>query len=273
MYTKVEYHPLMASDPSDSSENVSPLAKPAWSSRLSRTVLVIVCAMESLALVATILIFVHRTPTTADQCTLHSNPPSYEVLYSPAQEAVEYEVRVFSGASSPFHLPPSPELDEMWHNLYKGGITRITKDDAARLPNKTEAIPGDDGHYIAELGMFHTLHCLNKIRMALDPDYYPDWRISTSKNWIPSQKYATEHLWHCLDYVRQAIMCSGDTNMIVWQWEDASNTTVHKANVAHTCRKFDKLQAWAKEHEMVVELDPKVHIEDDIVIPIIPRRE
>ncbi|KAJ7445295.1 hypothetical protein FB451DRAFT_975033, partial [Mycena latifolia] len=69
--------------------------------------------------------------------------------------------------------------------------------------------------------------------------------------------------------VRQSIMCSGDTNMIVWQWEDASNTTIHKTNVAHTCRNFDKLQDWASVHEMVIELDPTVHIEDDIVIPII----
>lgn len=34
------------------------------------------------------------------------------------------------------------------------GISRITKDEAARLPNKTHAIPGDDGHYIAELDVF-----------------------------------------------------------------------------------------------------------------------
>ncbi|KAJ7112754.1 hypothetical protein C8R43DRAFT_961751 [Mycena crocata] len=74
--------------------------------------------------------------------------PAWPFTFSPpASEAVEYEVQVFSGSSSPFHLPPSPELDEMWHNLYKGGITRITKAEAARLPNKTQAIPDDDGHY------------------------------------------------------------------------------------------------------------------------------
>lgn len=81
MYKDVEYHPLMASDPSDTGESVSPPAKPARPSRLSRTVLVIVCAVETIALVAAILLFVHRTPTTADQCTLYSNSPTDKVLY------------------------------------------------------------------------------------------------------------------------------------------------------------------------------------------------
>ena len=40
------------------------------------------------------------------------------------------------------------------------GISKISKDQAAKLPNKTHAIPGDEGYYIAELGVFHNLHCL-----------------------------------------------------------------------------------------------------------------
>lgn len=43
------------------------------------------------------------------------------------------------------------------------------------------------GTYIESLGAIY-------LSFQLDPDYYPDWRISTSKNWIPSQKYVTEHL-------------------------------------------------------------------------------
>lgn len=40
------------------------------------------------------------------------------------------------------------------------GISRITKEQAAQLPNKTQPIPGDDGYYISELDVFHNLHCL-----------------------------------------------------------------------------------------------------------------
>jgi hypothetical protein len=46
------------------------------------------------------------------------------------------------------------------------------------------------------------------------------------------------------------------------------NSSIVKGNVAHTCRKFDKIQEWAKERMMIVTYDPTVHIEDDIVVPI-----
>ncbi|KAJ7696318.1 hypothetical protein B0H17DRAFT_929641, partial [Mycena rosella] len=191
---------------------------------------------------------------------------------APALEAVEHEVQVyhvgFPSDLSPFQIPPSPALDQMWSELYNYGISRIPKEEAARLPNKTHPIPNDDGYYIAELDVFHNLHCLNKVRMALDPDYYPDWRISTTHNYIASQTNATEHVSHCVDWIRQSLMCNGDTSVIVWQWQDSKNTTMVKGNVAHTCRKFDKLQDWAKEHILKNKYDPTVHIEDDIVVPI-----
>lgn len=38
-----------------------------------------------------------------------------------------------------------------------------TAGEAARLPNKTHAIPGDDVYYIAELDVLHSLHCLVRV--------------------------------------------------------------------------------------------------------------
>ncbi|KAJ7929774.1 hypothetical protein B0H13DRAFT_1595975 [Mycena leptocephala] len=191
---------------------------------------------------------------------------------APALDAIEHEAQVynvgFTGDLSPFQIPSSPQLDQMWSDLYNFGIVKITKEEAAQLPNKTHAIPGDEGHYIAELDVFHNLHCLNKIRMALDPDYYPDWRVSTTNHWIPTQKNATEHVSHCVDWIRQAIQCTSDTSVIVWQWENSMNNSIVKGNIAHTCRKFDKIQNWAKARRMIKVYDPTVHIQDDIVVPI-----
>ncbi|KAJ7485546.1 hypothetical protein FB451DRAFT_1230229 [Mycena latifolia] len=262
-----EYYPLM-SESSDEPDDVPVPRKPAWTSKFSRavTILAVLLAAETLAF---IFVLFARAPHTT--CTVPLN--SQHVLYSPALGAVEREVRVFNvgfheGDMSPFQIPSSPALDEMWTDLYNFGISRITKEEAARLPNKTHAIPGDEGHYIAQLDVFHSLHCLNKIRMALDPDYYPDWRISTTNNWIPSQKDATQHVSHCVDWIRQSIQCAGDTSVIVWQWHDSRNNTNVMGDIAHTCRKFDKLQDWAKDHILKVKYDPLVHIEDDIVVPI-----
>jgi hypothetical protein len=55
---------------------------------------------------------------------------------------------------------------------------------------------------------------------------------------------------------------------ISWQWSDYFNTSLVKGNIAHTCRKFDRLQEWAKQRMIANVYDPTVHIEDDIVIPV-----
>jgi len=44
-------------------------------------------------------------------------------------------------------------------------ILRIPKEQAALLPNRTEPITGDpDGYYIAQVDVFHQLHCLVRSR-------------------------------------------------------------------------------------------------------------
>lgn len=73
---------------------------------------------------------------------------------------------------------PSPEVDKAWTDLYNSkhvallhnaaahrdnlaiGVSRISKDQARLLPNKTSAIPGDEDGYIVGLEVFHQLHCL-----------------------------------------------------------------------------------------------------------------
>lgn len=137
------------SEPSDEAESSLPPVKPTWTSKLSRTVLVILLAIETLALIVALFFLLRRTHHTT--CTMELDP--HRVLYSPALEAVEHEVQVynvgFTGDLSPFQIPSSPTLDGMWNDLYNFGISRITKDEAARLPNKTHAIPGDDGYYVS----------------------------------------------------------------------------------------------------------------------------
>lgn len=40
------------------------------------------------------------------------------------------------------------------------GRTKISKEQARLLPNKTLPIPGDEDYYAVRLSVFHQLHCL-----------------------------------------------------------------------------------------------------------------
>lgn len=100
----------------------------------------------------------------------------------------------------------------------------------------------------------------NVIRKALYPDHYPSMAMNTKHN--------IEHVNHCVDNIRQSLMCSADISTIVWQWEESIQKSIVKGNVAHTCRNYDRLRDWALERVLTVANNASIHVEDDIVIPI-----
>ena len=55
------------------------------------------------------------------------------------------------------------------------GVTRIDKDSADQLVNRTSEVPDDPGYYITALDVFHQMHCLNNVRKAVWPEYYGIW--------------------------------------------------------------------------------------------------
>ena len=98
----------------------------------------------------------------------------------------------------------------------------IHKTQARLLPVPSVPIPAHPDHYILQLAVFHQLHCLvrhipmhgdyekrpniafqNLIRKALHFDYYAD-DPAFKKNKIQ------DHLDHCVDMIRQELMCASD---------------------------------------------------------------
>lgn len=55
----------------------------------------------------------------------------------------------------------------------------------------------------------------------------------------------------------------------MWQWNEPTETVKIKADIAHTCRRFDILHEWAKEHYLNHNVNMTVRLEDDIVVPVI----
>lgn len=58
-----------------------------------------------------------------------------------------------------------------------------------------------------------------------------------------SDEEITFHRDHCLDYIRQAIMCAGDTT-----FEPLTNVGINGMGATHQCRNFEQIFSWAYEH-------------------------
>ncbi|KAK4494436.1 hypothetical protein PRZ48_014734 [Zasmidium cellare] len=200
--------------------------------------------------------------------------------YSPAQDEIKYVVRTFEQnlKDAPIEFLDPETVDDAWMDLYNFGLNAISREEASRLPNRTSnIIKGHPDQYLIELDVFHQLHCLDKLRMAVEPFYglkanakdalqqarkegrpiptlaskFPK-RSADEHPGIGHEDLNAEHLNHCINSLRQSIMCHGDISPVVWHWNDKLKDGREPFNrgflsVTHTCRDFEKLRQWGRK--------------------------
>jgi len=132
--------------------------------------------------------------------------------------------------------PPNQATDRLWERVSDAAGVILPARDANMVKGLTKQLP--DGRHVTGLDVFHQLHCLDRIRQALHPDYYTD----------PDGHTVNQlHTDHCIDYLRQTIMCHGDmTPVHVHHWESVDRWSPDFEST-HTCRNFDKLLRWSLE--------------------------
>lgn len=146
--------------------------------------------------------------------------------------------------------PPSPEIDAAWEELLQGRyaplldaeVDKINSDNS--VPN-LEPIGEDDVRgFFGGPDMLHSLHCINSLRRQLDPGYYKD-----SESWL--EEYGRMHIEHCIEQLRQAVMCYGDTTPVtlkaVRNAEGKVWGLLGETEREHTCRDWRSVREWATE--------------------------
>jgi len=77
------------------------------------------------------------------------------------------------------------------------------------------------------------------------------------------EKMGLEHLEHCYDALRQSLMCSADITPIPWMWDETADRAKAVGRIMHTCRDFEAIQEWSREHE-VKSYDPTIFVPDPL---------
>ncbi|KAJ5116680.1 hypothetical protein N7456_001028 [Penicillium angulare] len=126
----------------------------------------------------------------------------------------------------------------------------MTEEEAAPYaPDLNKSPFSDDYHF--EPDMFHSLHCLNAIRMDLDKAYYSIHHNHHHEELEEAIKNSTmfPHDWdrihrdHCLDQLRQAIQCHGDLSPVpLYHYND--DPIGLGVGQVHTCRKWEPMRKW-----------------------------
>ncbi|KAF4625988.1 hypothetical protein G7Y89_g12180 [Cudoniella acicularis] len=178
-------------------------------------------------------------------------------LFSPANDDVQYLHQKFTRSrgedKSPYQGWPNDDIDALWRAQYFDGLlTTVDEATAMKLPEETSRFnwPSREDEYILTLDVFHQMHCLDVVRMALYRDRYdkhfynPDGSVDYCK-WL--------HIDHCVDQVRQAIMCAADVSVVYFEWSDVVQGMRPRVDNSHTCRDYSKILQWAKERHVPAE--------------------
>ncbi|EME81795.1 uncharacterized protein MYCFIDRAFT_50335 [Pseudocercospora fijiensis CIRAD86] len=131
----------------------------------------------------------------------------------------------------------SDEAERAWTKLIPKGKGFVHINNESPL----DPAPGLDlslPHQRAMVAVFHQLHCLYMTRSA----YFS----ARAGNFDDVHE---EHLSHCWDYLRQTLMCAGDTTL---EWVGAPPHDLGSSGwgYRHQCRDYAAIYTWAEKHRL-----------------------
>lgn len=168
--------------------------------------------------------------------------------WSPLRDAISYHtVQFHSGfdVDNTKYMGNTTEAHKEWEALVRHGIVLLSTSSASRLPFHTARWNEGHGHYVAGIALWHELHCLNWLRKSA-------FHVHPYNNSAGSEHM--QHIDHCVDFLRQMIMCHGDVGIIPYvdlKEKEEGNEAEYKAvfNGTRVCRNYGVLERWVDENQ------------------------
>ncbi|KIW66172.1 hypothetical protein PV04_08373 [Phialophora macrospora] len=165
---------------------------------------------------------------------LQSQPSPADGVLTKSNRAVAFE------ADPGYDVPPR-QLESLWEGLVPSGSGSVYITDAASFamlgaPAVDSTKSPSEGRY--RMAMFHQLHRLAMLKYVAG---------TTFETWYkPNTSFTPSHLNHCIDYLRQSIMCAGDVTLepILPEVNNQGRA------IKHQCRDFDAVQEFVNAHDL-----------------------
>ncbi|OLN89047.1 hypothetical protein CCHL11_06007 [Colletotrichum chlorophyti] len=193
--------------------------------------------------------FASNTTDLDGTCSAHTTK------WSPIlrEVGVKYDWNHFNGSfmkQDIYRKEASPEVDAAWEALgvdYRAGVISIEDGLKSGLDMSfvQRAEKHGAGFFVNVEGMHH-LHCLNLMRKALYYNY--DYYKALGTHAFANQDYIVRlHVSHCLDTIRQVLMCNVDTGVLGQVWANNPPVPFPDFNTKHMCKNYDAVREWAEK--------------------------
>ncbi|KAK3673243.1 hypothetical protein LTR78_006788 [Recurvomyces mirabilis] len=86
------------------------------------------------------------------------------------------------------------------------------------------------------------------------PDYYADEMQHEQMIVLPSHIFP-DHIEHCLDMLRQYLMCQPSSAIWTYDWDESKNkdNPADDLHIEHQCVDWEMLDGWARERVFDIE--------------------
>lgn len=205
---------------------------------------------------------------TDRDCIRHSS------MGSPILEEVDISLSTvrFNGSflhENIFRQGASPEVDDAWDSLgvnYRPSVVpEVYSESSGIQPRQVRVSPKYGGGFVANVEGLHHLHCLNLLRQStyFNYEHYKKQGTGAFKN---EDRILRTHITHCMDILRQQLMCTVDVGLLgqIW-WDKEYPQAFPDFNTQHVCRDFEAVRRWAEENQAPEDV-PKDYLRS-------PRRE
>ncbi|MCJ1431349.1 hypothetical protein MMC27_000700 [Xylographa pallens] len=154
-----------------------------------------------------------------------------------------------------YRQPPSPAVDAAWERISLTRTIPISSADVLRVgknPLKTAKFPlshnlGPDAH-VAQVDVFHQIHCLNILRKELHFSYYYGSAYPSGRASEPAQQ--PMHVSHCLHILLQNLMCQASVDVVTHRWVDVQKHPIPDFSVRKTCRDFEAVLEYVEKRSV-----------------------
>ncbi|KZT69700.1 hypothetical protein DAEQUDRAFT_785292 [Daedalea quercina L-15889] len=264
------YAPV-ATDEADTEKLLAQTTPAEWSdsdqetSAKSRLRRLLPWILHAMLLCMSLIILFYAYKVQDEQCTKRLS------IYSPALEVVEYKTVVFDGVldwPSEYRGPPSEAIDYAWdkislNNSHKIMPLRIQESDLEKMGQSTRPSMArfrheDGGGILAGMEIGHQLHCLDLLRRQSYIEHYGPM----DANYMQRPAFYRVHLDHCIEMLRQVLMCNADVGLITFDWVAGFEVPFPNFNTLHKCRDVEKVYEWYDTHANDLPMDHSVRVGD-----------
>ncbi|KAG6015868.1 hypothetical protein E4U43_004646 [Claviceps pusilla] len=183
---------------------------------------------------------------------LTNSPPNKAPLLRDVP--LRYESHVFNGSFTKqniYRQAPSPEVDQAWEDLgvdYRAGVISHQDGLASGLaPSFVQRARKYGGGFVVNVEGIHHLHCLNLLRKSVYFNY-KHYKTLHQHEFLNDEPILQPHITHCLDTLRQVLMCNVDTGVLGQIWTDKNAPMAFPDfNTRHRCKDFNLVREWARK--------------------------